>query len=1159
MGLGCSVDVARAAVCESCNCVDDSFEDDTPRGPTPPWAVHNTECEPVDKTSTGATPPRMLVAIRCSPPGLPEDLDQSHNQPGLLVALGAGFCRDLFRAARTGNDALLEKLIKNAYTSSCVHRGGSGDLDDGTAEDTDTCCSPLSDFQAVSSILSFARDVGTGETLLGAAAKHGEALVVRLLLLNSANPTISDSRGRMALHRAAEGGDLLTTLLVLDRLQSADRFLSDFVDNHGETPGVVASSAGSSAVCGALEIFGDMQLNAEQQYVGQLGKPGVRNDILSSLDFGSEAAASLQYLREASLGSALVPKIWPQTQAGFDLADALNQAFQGLQQAEDLLMNGSWKPRLKQVVRTIDLRVRWQRLRTDAMAGTSAKVLEEFWQTHMSAARMAKLTRGEGSQWRSVVILNFVLDEGNLQQIYLGILWLFTRESWLPHIMEALAGFLRESCTEVWMLPVLLETLHTIIWQCDRQLVQAATCYFRQQGVRHEGITFRPVVLPASVLKSMIDRFLLCKEERQLQARELPWLTIYHSAFAGKATDPVDAEGLETGMWFVLSHGSFPTAFASRWDAGKRLASPPASTQGVLLAIQADPKFPSFPEHMSLKGGGDDVPRSQKPDEILSFMTLICLDVARAQHGGPQPDPSLKRHNASLRRCRAAAMSRVYLEQRDANHVPPPQTAAEVSAAVEAAAEAVANCDVLIFTAGAGMGVDCGLPDFRGSSGLFKDREVAMTYEEMSDDKWFAEDPLFAWGINYTQLSMYRHTQPHEGIGGEIKLFPLPTYHGELDKWDDWSWQLKRYVGLYKPLAKTLMDEIELNAQKVVTDGLCEAYDVQQTSTQNNQLSLLSKQLAYMLAQITDGAARAIVRNEDTENGFEIWRRLYNQFSRSDHLESDLSDFIILKNRHEKTTGVPLDNDLLITLIMQKTTGPLQQHLRLNVRNITTFTEALEIVYSYIKSRHLVEEGQQEGNQEDWSQDAEWYGDEWSSWDVYDWSQDWIGSLDDWSGDWSWSEDDWSYWSDDWSWDASASSGSQSTANVPVENQDLNATRPSRTVRGAKPGMMTNLFVGACLLIGALSAGVPPVPSRNVPENDQLGCDDRLVGFHMQAGLVDKSWILFGSGACANCCSEWFAPDYPVLPLSESAPSLRSLSGKTLDVQGRKIVQLATR
>ena len=218
------------------------------------------------------------------------------------------------------------------------------------------------------------------------------------------------------------------------------------------------------------------------------------------------------------------------------------------------------------------------------------------------------------------------------------------------------------------------------------------------------------------------------------------------------------------------------------------------------------------------------------------------------------------------------------------------------------------------------------------------------------------------------------------GIDGEIKLFPPPTYHGELDKWEDWSWQLKRYVGLYKPLAKTLMDESEVNAQKVVTDSLCEAYDVQQTSSHNNQLSLFAKQLAYMLAQITDGAARAIVRNEDTENGFEIWRRLYNQFSlpttaratnplneiiafrlRQDHLESDLSDFIILKSRHEKTTGVPLDNDPLITLIMQKTIGPLQQHLRLNVRNITTFTEALEIVYSYTKSRHLVVPSRNDG------------------------------------------------------------------------------------------------------------------------------------------------------------------------------------------------------
>ena len=61
------------------------------------------------------------------------------------------------------------------------------------------------------------------------------------------------------------------------------------------------------------------------------------------------------------------------------------------------------------------------------------------------------------------------------------------------------------------------------------------------------------------------------------------------------------------------------------------------------------------------------------------------------------------------------------------------------------------------------------------------------------------------------------------------------------------------------------------------------------------------------------------------------------------------------------------------------------------------------------------------------------------------------------------------------------------------------------------------------------------MPNQNVPnlkelpENDPIDFDDSLIGFHPQAGLVDKSWILFDSGACANCCPEWFAPDYPTL------------------------------
>merc|ERR1719350_1386112 len=108
-------------------------------------------------------------------------------------------------------------------------------------------------------------------------------------------------------------------------------------------------------------------------------------------------------------------------------------------------------------------------------------------------------------------------------------------------------------------------------------------------------------------------------------------------------------------------------------------------------------------------------------------------------------------------------MSKVYLEHRDAYHIPGAATEQEITAALERAAEALEKCHALVITAGAGMGVDSGMPAFRGNRSLWKDREVSMTYEEMSDDKWFFEDPAFAWGVNYTQLEMYRQTPTHAG------------------------------------------------------------------------------------------------------------------------------------------------------------------------------------------------------------------------------------------------------------------------------------------------------------------------------------------------------------------------------------------------------------
>ena len=44
----------------------------------------------------------------------------------------------------------------------------------------------------------------------------------------------------------------------------------------------------------------------------------------------------------------------------------------------------------------------------------------------------------------------------------------------------------------------------------------------------------------------------------------------------------------------------------------------------------------------------------------------------------------------------------------------------------------------------------------------------------------------------------------------------------------------------------------------------------------------------------------------------------------------------------------------------------------------------------------------------------------------------------------------------------------------------------------------------------------------------------------------DETWILFDSGAAANCCPPDFAPEFPLLRLDERAPPLESISGQTL-------------
>ncbi len=85
-----------------------------------------------------------------------------------------------------------------------------------------------------------------------------------------------------------------------------------------------------------------------------------------------------------------------------------------------------------------------------------------------------------------------------------------------------------------------------------------------------------------------------------------------------------------------------------------------------------------------------------------------------------------------------------------------------------AAARALREARTLVVTAGAGMGVDSGLPDFRGERGFWNAypmyERLGLSFVEAANPEHFEGDPAFGWGFYGHRLQLYRDTVPHEGF-----------------------------------------------------------------------------------------------------------------------------------------------------------------------------------------------------------------------------------------------------------------------------------------------------------------------------------------------------------------------------------------------------------
>ncbi len=99
---------------------------------------------------------------------------------------------------------------------------------------------------------------------------------------------------------------------------------------------------------------------------------------------------------------------------------------------------------------------------------------------------------------------------------------------------------------------------------------------------------------------------------------------------------------------------------------------------------------------------------------------------------------------------------------------------------IKRARQIIDDADALLITAGAGMGVDSGLPDFRGNSGFWKAyppiAKLGKSFSQMANPQWFVENPRLAWAFYGHRLNLYRQTVPHNGFNMLLEVGKRKKY-----------------------------------------------------------------------------------------------------------------------------------------------------------------------------------------------------------------------------------------------------------------------------------------------------------------------------------------------------------------------------------------------
>jgi len=187
-------------------------------------------------------------------------------------------------------------------------------------------------------------------------------------------------------------------------------------------------------------------------------------------------------------------------------------------------------------------------------------------------------------------------------------------------------------------------------------------------------------------------------------------------------------------------------------------------------------------------------------------------------------------------------------------------------------------------------------------------------------------------------------------------------------KFEEWAVTLKAYLATVNPYYEPLMDYAETTDFVIRKDN----YDPRKANCKVTieDMHCMATDLRMTMLSYTTGNARTrlLKYQEHSKDGFELWRKVYLEYKLQDrdktrqlltniysyqfdqnHFEESLITWEALIAKYEKISNKQVDADVLISVLLNATTGALFEHLTLNTDKTTSFNQLREKVVDWYK------------------------------------------------------------------------------------------------------------------------------------------------------------------------------------------------------------------